>query len=97
VEVWLHSFLISSVDGGEIYAAAALSARRVPDTRVQRGLGGHQSWSERCSEERTVVHMSGIERWSPSTWVHDTRQAAGLHACVAEARSDDVTESSHIT
>jgi hypothetical protein len=66
VEVWLHSFLISEVDGGEFYAAAALPARRVLGIRVQRGLGGPQSWSERCNEERTVVHVSGIERWSAS-------------------------------
>ena len=39
VEVWLHSFLISAVDGGEIFAAAALPARKVPDTRVQRVAG----------------------------------------------------------
>jgi hypothetical protein len=39
VEVWLHSFLISAVDGGEIYAAAALSARRVPVTRPSEGAG----------------------------------------------------------
>jgi hypothetical protein len=75
VEMGLHSFLISVVDGGEIYAAAVLPARKVQGTRVQRGLGVPQSWSERCSEERTVVHVSRIERWSASSWVrHDRRK-----------------------
>ena len=95
MEVWLHSFLISAVDGGEIYAAAALPARRVPGTRVQRVLGGPQSWSERCNEERTAVHVSGIERWAASAWVrHDRRPATGSQASGVEARSDDVTKSS---
>jgi len=95
VEARLRSFLISEVDGGEIYAAAALSARRVPGTRVQTGLGGPQELvrtlqrrenSCACVWHRTVVG----ERVGPSKW----RQAAGSQIWVVVAHIDEVTESS---
>jgi len=91
VEVWLRSFLISEVDGGEIYAAAALPARRVPGTRVQRGLGGPQelvrTLQRRENSCARVWHRTLVgERVGPSQW----RQAAGSQTCVVVARSDEV-------
>jgi hypothetical protein len=61
VDVYIHLFLTSAlVGGGQLHAPAALPPGKAPPVPLDRRLGGPQSRSGRC-EEQKIFFLTELE------------------------------------
>ena len=63
VEVWLHSFLVSSLHGvrSQLHAEAAFTLGQIPRYLFHRSLSGPNTLSRHFGEEKTLLSLSGFE------------------------------------
>jgi hypothetical protein len=67
VEVYLHAFLISAVDGSEWQALCPdhFVPGKEPCYELDKWLAGHKSWIGHCGEGRNLLHLMGTEPQFP--------------------------------